>query len=64
MELTKCNLNHIKVKQFTETERQIITKAVRKLATRRPNFYHDAIVEVAIRLTEESHDTTNPETGS
>jgi len=59
MELTNCKLNHIKATKFTDNERQIIKKAVQRLVTRRPNFYHDAIIEKAQKVMEESSDTPN-----
>lgn len=53
MKLTKCKLNHIKANIFTEDERQVIKDAVQALATRRPNFYHDAIIEKAHKVLKE-----------
>jgi len=52
-------IKHILINQFSPNETALVKQATSKLGLRRPAFYHDAIVEKAEKVMEESSDAPN-----
>lgn len=45
--------SYISSSKFTEEERQVILRAKKIMRTDMPSFYHDAIVEVALKTVKD-----------